>query len=152
MAVQRLGLTVTSSMAIVDDPPPEIVAAAVSATREALNNVLKHAQTLDGAKLYVEATQKDLRICVRDRGVGLGSRLAPTTGGLVRSTAAFLRLGGECTLLPGVGGGTQVTLRWLAADPGEKGSLRVLFDQPRVPDSRTNGEELGVSTDNATVR
>jgi Histidine kinase-, DNA gyrase B-, and HSP90-like ATPase len=112
-AMQRLDLQVTvSPLAIVDDPPPAVVAATLAACREALNNVVKHARSPDGASLYVEATREDVTVVVTDHGIGAPAGQPRAGGGLVRSTAALRRLGGECTVSAVDGGGTRVVLSW----------------------------------------
>lgn len=113
------GLEVDPSIAVIAEPPPAVTAAAMSATREVLNNVRKHAGCPQ-ARLYVEATDDDLQIVVTDRGVGMQPDTLPRAGGLERSTAAFRRIGGTLDIDPVPTGGSRVTLAWSAhrEDPG----------------------------------
>lgn len=83
--------------------------------RELLFNVVKHAEA-DHAWVKVEQTGGDLRIEVRDNGVGFNpgkevlSEKGATGFGLFSIQERFQQLGGKLDIIPGDEGGTVATL------------------------------------------
>lgn len=75
----------------------------MSALREALSNIAKHAQA-QTARVDV-AVAGDIALTVTDDGVGVPSPVA-IGGGLGRAADGALRLGGSCAVARGASGGT----------------------------------------------
>jgi signal transduction histidine kinase len=97
------------------DLPDQVVRAIADATREALNNVIKHAG-VDQA--WVTATSQDgpargVLVTITDRGHGFDSADRPHGLGLRDSiTARLAEVGGSATIDSRPGQGTSVELRW----------------------------------------
>jgi len=121
-AADGLGVTVHPVLRLRADPPPEVITAVLSATREALNNVARHSGCTR-ADLYAESVEGRILVTVADDGPGLREELLRPDGGLNRSTAPLRRLGGRCEVLPRAAGGTKVLITWRSRaeqDPGER--------------------------------
>jgi signal transduction histidine kinase len=109
-----LGLRIHSQFgAVPEDLPSGTVAALAGATREALNNVIKHAGTDEA--WVTAASHEDGRVLVTvvDRGRGLPR--APVTPGLGLSRSIAARMaeaGGSYVIDSEPGEGTCVELRW----------------------------------------
>ncbi|WP_192806958.1 sensor histidine kinase [Streptomyces arboris] len=103
---------VESVIAVPEDIPADVVAKMTSATCEALNNVVVHAET-DWVRVTASSTpQGGVRITVVDRGRGFDPETVPRRG-LDTSIAAPLReIDGEATIRSAPGNGTTVELKW----------------------------------------
>lgn len=98
---------VPAELVMLDDPPalaPSRTEAVVTAVREALLNVEKHAGA-SAVVVSVAARSRTLVVAVTDDGVGLGADHAPGIG-LTTSTDAVGRLGGRLRVVPDPQGGT----------------------------------------------
>ncbi|MEE6259229.1 sensor histidine kinase [Plantactinospora sonchi] len=97
--------------------PRHVVEAIRDATREALNNVARHAGTRE-AWLTVDWHDDVLAVRVVDRGVGFDSERAGPGFGLRRSIEGRIReIGGELRLFSEPGHGTCVELFWSEHGP-----------------------------------
>jgi signal transduction histidine kinase len=110
----ELGLEVRQQYdTLPDGLPPQAIEAIVLAVREALNNVSKHAKTVEA---WVTATGDEsgaVRVTVADRGVGF--RVAPAHGGfgITRSIRGRLHdVGGRANIHSWEGEGTEVEIEW----------------------------------------
>ncbi|MFY1674866.1 sensor histidine kinase [Plantactinospora sp. WMMB334] len=117
-----LGLRVhLRSGTVPTQPPRHVVRAICDATREALNNVARHAGTGE-AWLTVEWHDGVLAVRVVDRGVGFDTDTDTDTGGfgLRRSIAERMaEVGGDLHLFSEPGHGTSVELFWPASPSSE---------------------------------
>lgn len=108
----RCGLTVRCDVAHAPEPHTHAVRAfAIRTVRELLLNIAKHAGTREAHLCIERAGRGQLRITLRDRGVGFdASRLNATGMSLfrIRERAAFF--GGEFTVVSAPGTGTCATL------------------------------------------
>lgn len=105
---------------------PDLQHQVVGATKEALNNVLKHSQATEAA---VELRYHDGRfeIVVADNGCGFAAPTQDVEGNGLRNIQARLEeIGGESSVESAPGRGTRVTLR--VPLPGRAGSPRGLPD------------------------
>ncbi len=87
----------------------------LAVVREALSNVARHAQA-SGVRLEVQADAKQLRVSIRDNGVGIHG--AGTGNGMRNMSERASALGGRCEIITPEGGGTRID--WsvpLASDP-----------------------------------
>jgi signal transduction histidine kinase len=87
--------------------------AMVSATTEALANVVRHAQ-VDRATLRLTGSDADFTVEIVDRGVGFDPKAIPSHRYGVRNAIvdALARVGGEALLEARPGVGSRVLLRW----------------------------------------
>ncbi|WP_344876609.1 sensor histidine kinase [Allokutzneria multivorans] len=114
-----------------EELPSRVVAAFVGATREALNNVVKHS----GAdQVWLTCAREDEVLVVRvvDRGEGFDQEHNADGFGLRWSIRErMVEVGGELELFSMPGNGTSVELRW-PAHPAERTSATPeLVEQPR---------------------
>jgi signal transduction histidine kinase len=95
-----------------DCPLDEAAGALVLAAREAMTNAAKHAG-VEEIDVYLEVTDEDVSVFVRDRGVGFDRTDVPAgRGGLAESIERRLeRAGGRATVTSAPGEGTEVELR-----------------------------------------
>ncbi|MBA3428967.1 MAG: ATP-binding protein, partial [Actinobacteria bacterium] len=95
-----------------DCPVDEAVRAVVLAAREAMANAAKFAQ-VDVIDVYAEATDEEVAVFVRDRGVGFDRSTVPADRrGLLESIERRLeRAGGRATVVSAPDEGTEVELR-----------------------------------------
>lgn len=94
------------------DLPQRVVDAICDATREALNNVARHAETDEA---WVSTTWSDgrLTVSVVDRGRGFDTSQAPRGFGLRRSvTERMTEIGGTARVFSLPGEGSSVELFW----------------------------------------
>jgi signal transduction histidine kinase len=95
---------------LVDDPGPEARVALTDATREALNNVVKHSGT-DHAVVHVATVASRATVTIRDHGRGFDPTLTATGFGLPQSVAArMVEVGGVADIWSQPGRGTRVEL------------------------------------------
>lgn len=94
--------------------PLEVVRALAAAIQESLNNVIKHAGTLE-AWVTIVGDDKGVAVTVTDRGRGFDTT-APMRGFGVRSSIKdrLAEVGGSAQVFSGLGEGTTVELRWPA--------------------------------------
>lgn len=95
------------------------------AFKEALNNVLKHAQaTRVGVAMSLEKQSFEIRVRDNGRGFGAGSNLRPEQDGLLNMREHLRSMGGICEITSQPGCGATVHLRFPLetpnAGPGEK--------------------------------
>ena len=109
------GMAVSAVFRIVADPPAEVGEAVAYAVREALTNVLKHADPLCEVHLFAESTGEQLEVVVRDRGPGFEPDEVVPGCGFARTYGAVRRLGGTVSVRSGRGAGTKVRILWPAA-------------------------------------
>jgi signal transduction histidine kinase len=109
------GMAVSAVFRIVADPPAEIGEAVAYAVREALTNVLKHADPRCEVHLFAESTGEQLEVVVRDRGPGFEPEEVVPGCGFARTYGAVRRLGGTVSVRSGRGAGTKVRILWPAA-------------------------------------
>jgi signal transduction histidine kinase len=108
-------LDVTVQVDMLPDDLPDAVADSIwMAAREALNNVVKHAQT---DRAWVTATGDPggiLTVAIVDQGVGFGSDGGPTLGLGIRGsiTERLEEVGGRSRVESAPGEGTMVELTW----------------------------------------
>jgi signal transduction histidine kinase len=90
----------------------DAIAALVLAAREAMTNAAKFAGT-DEIDVYVEVTDGEVAVFVRDRGIGFDRRAVPAARrGLAESIEARMeRAGGRATVVTEPGAGTEIELR-----------------------------------------
>jgi signal transduction histidine kinase len=95
-----------------DCPVDDAVGALVLAAREAMTNAAKFAGT-DEIDVYVEVTDDEVAVFVRDRGIGFDRRAVPAgRRGLAESIEARMeRAGGRATVVTDPGAGTEIELR-----------------------------------------
>jgi signal transduction histidine kinase len=110
------GMAVSAVFRIEADPPAEIGEAVAYAVREALTNVLKHADPRCEVHLYAESTGEQLEVLVRDHGPGFEPDEVVAGCGFARTYGAVRRLGGTVNVRSGPGAGTKVRILWPAAD------------------------------------
>ena len=93
--------------------PSPVAAVFADATREALNNVRRHAGT-SRASIRLGGDERRLRLDIADRGKGFSPDDVPDTRrGLRESVHGRLnRIGGSATVTSAVGAGTVVRLEW----------------------------------------
>ena len=93
--------------------PSDVAAVFADATREALNNVRRHAGTTR-ASIRLGGDQRRLRLDIADTGKGFSPEDVPATRrGLRESVHGRLtRIGGTATVISAVGEGTVVRLEW----------------------------------------
>jgi len=108
------GMAVSAVFRIVADPPAEIGEAVAYAVREALTNVLKHADPRCEVHLFAESTGEQLEVVVRDRGLGFEPDEVVPGCGFARTYGAVRRLGGTVDVRSGLGAGTKVRILWPA--------------------------------------
>lgn len=123
--------------------PRHVVEAIRDATREALNNVARHAGTRE-AWLTVDWHDEVLAVRVVDRGAGFDSERAGPGFGLRRSIEGRIReIGGELRLFSEPGQGTCVELLW--SEHGPQGiDPDPAFDEPAVSPRSGVGSGSGV--------
>jgi hypothetical protein len=91
----------------------QVAQTVVSAAREALNNVDRHARA---ARVTIEVG--DDSVVIADDGVGFDTTRAVRGHGMAQSmTARMTRIGGSATITSTLGIGTHVELRWPAESP-----------------------------------
>ncbi len=97
--------------------PSDVATAFADATREALNNVRRHAGT-SRAAIRLDGDERRLRLDVVDGGKGFSPDDVPATRrGLRESVHGRLhRIGGTATVTSAVGAGTVVRLEWRDRD------------------------------------
>lgn len=97
--------------------PSGVAAVFADATREALNNVRRHAGT-SRASIRLGGDQRRLRLDIADTGKGFSPEDVPATRrGLRESVHGRLtRIGGTATVVSAVGEGTVVRLEWRDRD------------------------------------
>ncbi len=97
--------------------PFDVARAIADATREALNNVRRHAD-VDRAVVRLRADSGGVRLDVVDEGRGFPADDVPATRrGLRHSVRGRMsRVGGSATVLSAVGKGTVVRLEWCPGD------------------------------------
>jgi signal transduction histidine kinase len=95
-----------------DCPVDDSVAALVLAAREAMTNAAKFADT-DEIDVYVEVTDDQVAVFVRDRGIGFDREAVPAERrGLAESIEARMeRAGGRAAVVTEPGSGTEIELR-----------------------------------------
>lgn len=112
-SVESLGLRVTTQYHALPEVPPATAAALADATREALNNVRRHAGT--GYAFLTAAGSDDggIVITVVDRGTGfdLGNHV-PGLGLRLSVYARMTEAGGRASVDSAPGEGARVELRW----------------------------------------
>ena len=89
-----------------DTVPEDVADDLVAAAREAVSNVARHAHA-QRAEVSVTLTGNDVRLEVRDDGIGIGD--AVRRSGLTNLCERARRHGGTCTIGPAPGGGTHVS-------------------------------------------
>jgi signal transduction histidine kinase len=109
------GMAVSAVFRIEADPPAEIGEAVAYAVREALTNVLKHADPRCEVHLFAESTGEKLEVVVRDRGPGFEPDGVAPGCGFARTYGAVRHLGGTVDVRSGPGAGTKVRILWSAA-------------------------------------
>ncbi|PYI56310.1 sensor histidine kinase [Paenibacillus flagellatus] len=88
---------------------PAVEAAVYRIVQEALANALRHARA-ESCRIRLEWSDGEVRVSVRDDGIGLPPDLKPGIG--IRSMKERAEeLGGSCSLRPAPGGGTEVVVR-----------------------------------------
>ncbi len=117
--MKRYGMIITADLPRTDDLrlPADRLVLLFQSVRELLMNAAKHAH-IDRASVLLERSQDELRIHVRDKGVGFDSvSLASAPGGtshpgfgLFSIRERMLALGGRFELVSTPGQGTQATL------------------------------------------
>jgi anti-sigma regulatory factor (Ser/Thr protein kinase) len=110
------GVQVEAVIAIRAEPPAEVGAAITAATREALNNVRKHARSRQPVLVRADGSPGRVEVVVRDRGVGFDPATVPAGGGIGITFLAIRRYGCTCELESSPGAGTKVTITWHAAE------------------------------------
>lgn len=91
--------------------PVEVVTAVVGGVREALTNIVRHAEA-ESAVLTVSVSGRSLVVQVQDDGRGFDPAVVPEGFGISQSIRSRIgSVGGRCTMVSGVGAGTTVTLR-----------------------------------------
>jgi signal transduction histidine kinase len=109
---QRDGLAIRfRSYDVPDDVSRHVALCFYRVAQEALRNVVRHAQT-PRASVRLYAMERELVLCVRDRGVGFAAATRGKTGlGLesMRERARLIRA--RLTVRSAVGVGTKVTVR-----------------------------------------
>lgn len=114
-SAESLGLKVTTQYHGLPKVPPEVAAALAGATREALNNVLRHAGTGHAFLTVTGGTPGDdgVLITVVDRGPGFDAARVPRGFGLRASVHdRMTAVGGRATVDAASGEGVRVELRW----------------------------------------
>jgi signal transduction histidine kinase len=106
----ELGLEVTYSSDHLGDLPADVAQVLTESTREALRNVVKHAQT-QSAVVRVVAVDAGVQVTIRDHGVGFDPETTGRGFGLRESVAARVgELGGTVVVWSEPARGTRVTL------------------------------------------
>ncbi|MFI9639337.1 ATP-binding protein [Micromonospora sp. NPDC051925] len=110
---QALGLRVNSQFhALPTELPPAVAAMLLGATREALNNVAKHAE-VDEAWLTAVGEGDGVRVVVVDRGVGFEPEAVTGGRGLIRELRhRVIETGGTVDVTSSPGHGTVVEVLW----------------------------------------
>lgn len=106
------GMAVTAVFRITADPPGEVREAVGYAVREALTNVLKHADPRCEVHLFAESTGQHLEVVVRDRGGGFEPGGAAPGCGFARTYGAVRCLGGTVDVRSSPRDGTRVRIMW----------------------------------------
>jgi signal transduction histidine kinase len=112
----RLSIGLVLNRVEIELEPTEVETLA-AATREALNNALRHSR---GARVVVfcTATRELIEVVIRDDGVGFDAEIVAPGHGLRNSiTRRMLRAGGGALVESSPGAGTVVTLRLPAIRP-----------------------------------
>jgi signal transduction histidine kinase len=127
----------------IDDPLDEVsddvADDLVSAAREAITNVARHAQARH-VEVTITLTDSDITLEVVDDGIGIGNALRRS--GLTNLYERALRHGGSCAATAAPGGGTHVT--WTASLGGAASpSDTTQYEQVR-PDSLVLSREASV--------
>jgi hypothetical protein len=93
--------------------PFDVATAIADATREAINNVRRHAGT-DRATIRLRGDQRALRLEVADEGAGFAVDEVPATRRGLRESVhgRMSRIGGAATVTSAEGAGTVVRLEW----------------------------------------
>ena len=99
-------------LVITVEPPPDLVEALCTAVAEALRNVIRHAGPRCQVNLYVESTQEQGQITVRDRGPGFDPSAVVPGGGFAVTFTALQRHGAGWLVDSVPGRGTSVTITW----------------------------------------
>ncbi len=114
-SVESLGLRVVAQYHALPEVPPAVAAALADATREALNNVRRHAGT---GRAHLTATGsggEDIVVTVVDQGAGFDPGTHVPGLGLRGSVhARMTEAGGRATVESAPGDGVRVELRWPA--------------------------------------
>jgi len=83
------------------------------AVKEAVHNVIKHAQASEIAVRVVWA-ERELTVSIQDNGCGFSGDSAPVGHGLANMKRRLAELGGSCAVHSEAGRGTTVELRLAA--------------------------------------
>jgi signal transduction histidine kinase len=94
------------------EPPAEAASAIAAATREALNNARKHAQSQEPVLVRADGGQDGVEVVIRDRGKGFDRATVVPGGGLGITFRAVSRYSCDCQVDSSPGEGTKVTIRW----------------------------------------
>ncbi|MCU1454600.1 MAG: liaS [Acidimicrobiales bacterium] len=105
-----LGVEVEHSIGSIPDLQPAVVHALADATREALRNVAKHAET-NCAVVRADGAEGGVRVTVRDHGVGFDADSTGPGFGLSQSVHARLaEVGGRASVWSVPGRGCRLTM------------------------------------------
>jgi signal transduction histidine kinase len=115
---ERLGVEVSLSFSgPVDNVSEAATEHVVQAAREALSNVVRHADA-SRAEVDLKATESGLTLRIADDGCGVDPDQLRHGNGLSNLNARALELGGWCTITPAASGGTVV--EWHVTKIGEE--------------------------------
>lgn len=92
--------------------PPEVVEALTKGAREALNNVVKYAQTDEVCVTAATTADGGVRVAVIDQGIGFDTEAQPPGLGTTHSIKRIAALGGEAVIVSAPGEGTTVEMTW----------------------------------------
>lgn len=115
------GLSVTVEILANEDPPPrlptEVEECLLRVAQEALNNVVKHAQTVQAA-VRLDLRTDPLRLTIEDQGVGFihGARKGEGHFGLVSMEERVRAIGGRLEIESQPGAGTRIWVEVLRAE------------------------------------
>lgn len=110
------------------------IAAALAATREAIVNASKHSGA-DRVDLFVEVTDADIQLFVRDTGKGFDIETIPSDRRGVRESiqGRMERAGGSVVVTSDSGEGTEVEIRLTRSTlDGDEPSQPVTQEEPRI--------------------
>jgi signal transduction histidine kinase len=94
------------------DLPSEVVEALTKGAREALNNVVKYAQTEEVCVTAAATEHGGVRVAVIDQGIGFDTEAQPPGLGTTHSIKRIAALGGEAVIVSAPGEGTTVEMTW----------------------------------------